>query len=39
LTGADLSEAVIDGAIMKDVKGLETVKGRETIKGKCMGCK
>ncbi|MCE9633653.1 MAG: pentapeptide repeat-containing protein [Methylophilales bacterium] len=39
LTGADLGEAVFDGTIMKDVKGLESVKGWDTIKGKCEGCK
>lgn len=39
LTGADLGEAVLDGTILKDVKGLETVKGMETTVGKCKGCK
>ncbi|MFM9914045.1 MAG: pentapeptide repeat-containing protein [Methylophilaceae bacterium] len=39
LTGADVGEAVFDGTIMKDVKGLESVKGWDTIKGKCEGCK
>lgn len=38
LTGADLGEAVLDGTILKDVKGLDTVKGMETTKGKCEGC-
>jgi uncharacterized protein YjbI with pentapeptide repeats len=39
LTGADLGEAVLDGTILKDVKGLDTVKGMATTKGKCAGCK
>lgn len=39
LTGADIGEAILDGTIMKDVKGLNTVKGMATTKGKCEGCK
>lgn len=39
LTGADLGEAVLDGTILKDVKGLDTVKGMQTTVGKCSGCK
>jgi uncharacterized protein YjbI with pentapeptide repeats len=38
LTGANLTDVVVDGAIFKDAKGLETVKGWETVKGKCRDC-
>ena len=39
LTGADIGEAVLDGTVMKDVKGLDKVKGMSTTQGKCEGCK
>ena len=39
LTGADMGEAILDGTILKDVKGLDTVKGLNTTLGKCEGCK
>jgi uncharacterized protein YjbI with pentapeptide repeats len=38
ITGADLNEAVLDGTIMKDVKGMEATKGYDQSKGKCLGC-
>lgn len=38
LTGAIFTDAEIDGAIMKDVKGLDTVKDFGTAKGKCIDC-
>ncbi len=39
LTGADIGEAVLDGTVMKDVKGLDKVKGMATTQGKCDDCK
>jgi uncharacterized protein YjbI with pentapeptide repeats len=39
LTGANLQDADVDGAIFKDVKGMDTVKGFDTVKGKCQYCK
>lgn len=39
LTGANIGEAVLDGTLMKDVKGLDKVKGMATTQGKCEGCK
>jgi uncharacterized protein YjbI with pentapeptide repeats len=38
ITGANLNEAVLDGTIMKDVKGLEAIKGYDESKGKCVDC-
>jgi uncharacterized protein YjbI with pentapeptide repeats len=38
ITGANLNEAVLDGTIMKDVKGLEAIKGYLESKGKCVDC-
>ncbi|WP_137719145.1 pentapeptide repeat-containing protein [Methylobacillus flagellatus] len=38
LTGADLRDAEVDGAIFKDVKGLDTVKHLDTVKGQCKDC-
>jgi len=43
LTGADITdakmgEAVLDGTIMTDVKGLEAIKGYDEAKGKCVNC-
>lgn len=38
ITGAKMGEAVLDGAIMTDVKGLEAIKGYDTSKGKCVAC-
>ncbi len=39
LTGSNLESADVDGAIFKDVKGLDTVKGFKLVKGKCLDCK
>lgn len=38
ITGANLKESVLDGTIMKDVKGLEAIKGYDIAKGKCKEC-
>jgi uncharacterized protein YjbI with pentapeptide repeats len=38
ITGAKMGEAVLDGAIMTDVKGLEAIKGYDEAKGKCVNC-
>lgn len=38
ITGANLNEAILDGTIMKDVKGLESIKGYDESKGKCASC-
>jgi uncharacterized protein YjbI with pentapeptide repeats len=38
ITGAKLGEAVLDGTIMTDVKGLEAIKGYDEAKGKCVNC-
>jgi uncharacterized protein YjbI with pentapeptide repeats len=38
ITGAKMGEAVLDGTIMKDVKGLEAIKGYDEAKGKCVDC-
>ena len=39
LTNANLTDAIVDGTIMKDVKGMDSVKGWNTVKGKCENCK
>lgn len=38
ITGAKMGEAVLDGAIMTNVKGLEAIKGYDEAKGKCVDC-
>lgn len=38
ITGAKMGEAVLDGTIMTEVKGLEAVKGYDEAKGKCIDC-
>jgi uncharacterized protein YjbI with pentapeptide repeats len=38
ITGAKMGEAVLDGTIMTDVKGLEAIKGYDEAKGKCVNC-
>lgn len=38
ITGAKMGEAVLDGTIMTNVKGLEAIKGYDEAKGKCVNC-
>ena len=38
ITGAKMGEAVLDGTIMTDVKGLEAIKGYDVAKGLCVNC-
>lgn len=38
ITGAKMGEAVLDGTIMTEVKGLEAIKGYDVAKGKCVNC-
>ena len=38
ITGAKMGEAVLDGTIMTDVKGLEAIKGYDVAKGICVNC-
>jgi uncharacterized protein YjbI with pentapeptide repeats len=38
ITGAKMGEAILDGTIMTNVKGLEAIKGYEESKGKCIDC-
>jgi uncharacterized protein YjbI with pentapeptide repeats len=38
ITGAKMGEAILDGTIMTDVKGLEAIKGYDEAKGKCVNC-
>lgn len=38
ITGANLAEAVLDGTIMTNVKGLEAIKGYKEDKGACIDC-
>jgi len=38
ITGANMKEAVLDGTIMTNVKGIEATKGYDISKGKCVGC-
>lgn len=38
ITGAKMGEAVLDGTIMTDVKGLEAIKGYDEAKGVCVNC-
>ena len=39
ITGAKMGEAVLDGTVMTDVKGLEAIKGYDEAKGQCINCK
>ncbi|HWU82384.1 MAG TPA: pentapeptide repeat-containing protein [Methylophilaceae bacterium] len=38
ITGANLKEAVLDGTVMTDVKGLAAIEGYDIKKGKCIDC-
>ena len=38
ITGAKMGEAVLDGTIMTNVKGLEAIKGYDEAKGQCVNC-
>jgi uncharacterized protein YjbI with pentapeptide repeats len=38
ITGAKMGEAILDGTIMTDVKGLEAIKGYDEAKGICVNC-
>jgi uncharacterized protein YjbI with pentapeptide repeats len=38
ITGAKMGEAVLDGTIMTNVKGLEAIKGYDISKGPCVDC-
>ena len=38
ITGAKMGEAVLDGTIMTDVKGLEAIKDYDKAKGECINC-
>ena len=38
ITGAKMGEAVLDGTVMTNVKGLEAIKGYDEAKGKCVNC-
>lgn len=38
ITGAKMGEAILDGTIMTEVKGLEAIKGYDEAKGKCVNC-
>jgi uncharacterized protein YjbI with pentapeptide repeats len=38
ITGAKMGEAVLDGTIMTNVKGLEAIKGYDEAKGQCVDC-
>jgi len=38
ITGAKMGEAVLDGTIMTNVKGLEAIKGYDEAKGPCIDC-
>jgi uncharacterized protein YjbI with pentapeptide repeats len=38
LTGAKMGEAVLDGTIMTNVKGLDAIRGYDEAKGKCVDC-
>jgi len=38
ITGANLKESVLDGTIMKDVKGISAIDGYDIAKGKCKFC-
>lgn len=38
ITGANMGEAILDGTIMTNVKGIEAIKGYDIAKGKCVNC-
>ena len=38
ITGAKMGEAVLDGTVMTNVKGLEAIKGYDEAKGPCINC-
>ncbi len=38
ITGAKMGEAILDGTVMTNVKGLEAIKGYDIAKGKCVDC-
>lgn len=38
ITGANFKESVLDGTILKDVKGLAAITGYDVAKGKCKQC-
>lgn len=38
ITGAKMGEAILDGAIMTNVKGIEAIKVYDEAKGKCVNC-
>lgn len=38
ITGTNLNEAILDGTVMTNVKGLEATKGYDVSKGKCVDC-
>ena len=38
ITGAKMGEAVLDGTIMTNVKGLAAIKGYDEAKGECVNC-
>lgn len=38
ITGAKMGEAILDGTIMTDVKGLQAISGYDEAKGKCVNC-
>lgn len=38
ITGANFKESVLDGAILKNVKGLTAIVGYDIAKGKCKSC-
>ncbi len=38
ITGANFKESVLDGTILKDVKGLAAIEGYDVAKGKCKNC-
>lgn len=38
ITGAKMGEAVLDGTIMTNVKGIQAIKGYDEAKGKCIDC-
>lgn len=38
ITGANFKESILDGTVMKDVKGLKAIEGYDVAKGKCKVC-
>jgi len=39
ITGANFNESILDGTILKDVKGLDAINGYDETKGTCKQCK